>query len=239
MTLVAGVDGCKAGWFVVFANAKTKKITDFKCVKKLADLFHHSPQLNIIAIDIPIGLLSAAKRGGRDCDVLARKMLGFPRSSSVFSPPVRGALNHPENYLGANYANKHSSIDGIGISQQCFGIFPKIIEVDTLINPDLQNVIREVHPEVCFWKMGGETSPLFSKRIKKGRDERLTLLSDIGFDGVSNVFADYPRSEVQLDDIIDAAAACWTAIRIFKGDAVRFPAKPEKDTNGLFMENWA
>jgi predicted RNase H-like nuclease len=239
MTLVAGVDGCKAGWVVVFANANTKKITDFKCVKTLADLFHYSPQLNIIAIDVPIGLLSAAKRGGRDCDILARKMLGFPRSSSVFSPPVRSALEHLGNYSGANYANRNSSIEEIGISKQCFGIFSKIIEVDTLINPSLQNVIKEVHPEVCFWKMGGETAPSFSKRMSKGRDERLNLLCDIGFDGISDVFSDYPRSEVQLDDIIDAAAACWTATRIYKGDAVRFPAKPERDMSGLFMENWA
>ena len=239
MTLVAGVDGCKAGWFVVFANAKTKKITDFKCVKKLADLFHYSPQLNIIAVDVPIGLLSAAKPGGRDCDILARKMLGFPRSSSVFSPPVRNALNHPKNYSDANYANRNSSIDEIGISKQCFGIFPKIIEVDTLINPNLQNIIKEVHPEVCFWKMGGETTRLLSKRTSKGRDERLNLLSGIGFDGISDVFSDYPRSEVQLDDIIDAAAACWTATRIYKGNAVRFPAKPKRDISGLFMENWA
>ena len=65
MTLVAGVDGCKAGWFVVFANANTEKITDFKCVKNLADLFQYSPHLRIIAIDVPIGLLSTAKRGGR------------------------------------------------------------------------------------------------------------------------------------------------------------------------------
>jgi predicted RNase H-like nuclease len=238
MTLVAGVDGCKAGWFVVIANANTGEITDFQRVNKLADLFQYSYKLSIIAVDVPIGLLSDAKSGGRNCDILARGLLGHPRSSSVFSPPVRGALNHPENYSDANYANRKSSKEEIGISKQCFGIFPKIIEANTLINPELQNVIKEVHPEVCFWKMGGEVSSFYSKRVIKGREERLNLLSSVGFSCVSDVFGKYPRSEVQLNDIIDAAAACWTAIRILKGEAIRLPATPDRDTSGLFMENW-
>ena len=238
MTLVAGVDGCKAGWFVVLANANTEKLTDSRCVNKLSDLFQCSNQPSIIAVDVPIGLLSAAKSGGRNCDVLARRMLGHPRSSSVFSPTVRSALNFPENYSDANYANRKSSKEEIGISKQCFGIFPKIIEVDTLIDPELQNVIKEVHPEVCFWKMGGEVPSFYSKRVTKGREERLNLLSSVGFNHISDVFSEYPRSEAQLDDIIDAAAACWTAIRIFRGEAIRLPATPERDTSGLSMEYW-
>lgn len=238
MTLVAGVDGCKAGWFVVFANANTGKLTDFQCVNKLSDLFQYPHPLGIIAVDVPIGLLSSAKSGGRNCDILARKMLGRPRSSSVFSPPVRSALKYPDNYSDANHANRKSSIEGIGISQQCFGILPKIIEIDKLVCPELQNVVKEVHPEVCFWKMGGEMSSLHSKRTIKGKKERLKLLSSVGFKSISNVFGDYPRSEVKLDDIIDAAAACWTAIRVLKRQAIRLPAIPERDICGLFMENW-
>lgn len=86
--------------------------------------------------------------------------------------------------------------------------------------------------------MGEDTSPVYSKRSSRGREERLNLLSGVGFRGISYVFGDYQRSEVQLDDIVDAAAACWTAIRILKGDAIRLPAIPEIDTSGLFMENW-
>ena len=114
----------------------------------------------------------------------------------------------------------------------------KIIEANKLIDPELQNVIKEVHPEVCFWKMGGEVSSLYSKRVTQGREERLNLLSSVGFDRISDVFSKYPRSEVKLDDIIDAAAAYWTAIRILKGEAIRLPAMPERDKSGLFMENW-
>ncbi len=238
MERVAGVDGCRGGWFVVFANANTGKITDFQFVKKISTLLQCSHKLSVIAVDIPIGLLSVAKAGGRNCDILARKLLGHPRSSSVFSPPVRSVLNYPDNYLNANFANRKSSNEKIGISKQCFGILPKIIEVDRLVNPELQNIIKEVHPELCFWKMGGETSSLNSKRISKGREERINLLSSVGMNGVPDVFDNYPRSHVYPDDIIDAAAACWTAIRIHKGDAIRLPTLPERDANSLLMENW-
>ena len=238
MVRVAGVDGCKGGWFVVIGNADTGTIMDFQFIKKISDLVQHSQKLDIIAVDIPMGLLTTAKSGGRKCDILARKLLGHPRSSSVFSPPVRNALNFANSYKGANHANKRSSIKKIGISKQCFGILPKIIEADRLINPELQGLFKEVHPELCFWKMGGETPSRYNKRMAKGRQERINLLSDVGFNNIPDVFDNYPRSIVNADDIIDAAAACWTAIRIAKGIALRLPTLPEKDENGLFMENW-
>jgi predicted RNase H-like nuclease len=41
-----------------------------------------------------------------------------------------------------------------------------------------------------------------------------------------------------LDDLLDAAAACWTAWRITEGEAVRIPEQPAKDARGLRMEIW-
>ncbi len=238
MIRVAGVDGCRGGWFAVIANAENEKIIDFQFVKKISDLVQNSHKIDVIAVDIPIGLLTAAKTGGRNCDILARKLLGRPRSSSVFSPPVRSVLNFASSYTNANHANKKSSIKKIGISKQCFGILPKIIEVDGLINPELQEIFKEVHPELCFWKMGGEIPSYYNKRIPKGIQERINLLSSVGLNNIPDVFENYPRSIVNIDDIVDAAAACWTAIRIHKGNALRLPALPEKDANGLLMENW-
>ncbi len=238
MIRVAGVDGCRGGWFVVIANADTEKISDFLFVKEISDIFLQSYKLDVIAVDIPIGLLTAAKPGGRNCDILARKLLGHPRSSSVFSPPVRDALKYADSYINASNANRQSSSKKIGISKQCFGILPKIIEVDRLMSPNLQEIIKEVHPELSFWKMGGETPLLYSKRVGKGRQERINLLSRVGHNNIHSVFNNYSRSEVDVNDIIDAAAACWTAIRIFKGNATRLPSIPEKDANGLLMENW-
>ena len=46
----------------------------------------------VVAVDIPIGLLEEPITGGRECDKEARLMLGTPRRSSVFTPPTRAAL---------------------------------------------------------------------------------------------------------------------------------------------------
>lgn len=48
----------------------------------------------VIAVDVPIGLLDVPARGGRLCDQHARHLLkGTPRTSRVFSSPVRRMLS--------------------------------------------------------------------------------------------------------------------------------------------------
>ena len=44
---------------------------------------------------------------------------------------------------------------------------------------------------------------------------------------------------VGADDLIDACAACWTAARIVRGEAVSFPDPPERDSYGLPVAIWA
>ena len=48
----------------------------------------------------------------------------------------------------------------------------------------------------------------------------------------------WPKNSVAADDILDAHAACWTAERILKGEAVQIPPTPEIDAKGLQMEMW-
>jgi predicted RNase H-like nuclease len=35
------------------------------------------------------------------------------------------------------------------MSHQAFGILPKIREVDQLMTPEVQETVREIHPELC------------------------------------------------------------------------------------------
>ena len=47
----------------------------------------------------------------------------------------------------------------------------------------------------------------------------------------------YPRSQVGLDDVLDAYALAITARRLHGGSAMRLPeSKPERDGNGLSIE---
>jgi 5-methylcytosine-specific restriction enzyme A len=237
-TRVAGVDGCKAGWFAVFADVETGSLLGWELLEHFSDLIERPNRPLIVAVDIPIGLQSEASTGGRECDRAARRHLGQPRGSSVFPPPTRMALAHTDSHSAAIEANRTSSAAAIGVSRQSFDIFPKIIEVDHLLNQHSQQYIKEVHPELCFWKMNSESPTMHKKKEKSGRLERLDILENVGYGGIVEAFGEFPRSAVNLDDIIDAAAACWTALRIFKGTADRIPSNPEQDDSGLFQEMW-
>src|SRR5713226_6413789 len=108
MTWVAGVDGCKGGWFAVFFESDGKGFRA-KRFDLLTEVLTFEPKAKVVAVDVPIGLLDKAEPGGRDCDRLARELLGQPRARSVFSPPVRGALQFEDNYKKALRENRISS----------------------------------------------------------------------------------------------------------------------------------
>lgn len=55
---------------------------------------------------------------------------------------------------------------------------------------------------------------------------------------IDAALAKYPRKEVDYDDVIDAYAALWTALRIFDDQAKRIPKNPSTDSKGLRMEMW-
>lgn len=152
MTRVAGVDGTPRGWAVVIIGASQPVV---RRVRALADIFDGT-QFDIVAVDVPIGLLDAYEIGGRVCDREARKLLGRPRGSSVFAAPVRAVLQANSWDEGCKLS-RASSCCGKAISKQTYAIVDKIREVDKLMQarPDLRRVVREVHPEVCFCQLVG------------------------------------------------------------------------------------
>ena len=226
----AGVDGCPAGWFVVCVAPQTREIVVRLCASFDAVLALR-PRPDLIAIDIPIGLLDERQIGGRECDRLARCRLPG-RASSVFSPPVRGLLG----------ATRYSQVRGHGLSIQAFGIVAKIREVDRLMTPDLQQRVYEAHPELAFRSLAG--APLrHSKKIPAGREERLQALERLASfravrDLLDTVATRYRRSQLALDDCLDACVLAWLAGRIATGAAQRLPAQPPLDAKGLRMEIW-
>lgn len=233
---VSGVDGCPAGWIVVLAP--TNKDTEHRTVlcHTFEEILCLQPSPDIIVIDIPIGLLDVYVPGGRDCDCEARKLLGQPRSSSVFSAPSRTSLG-AQTY---DEARRHH------MSQQAFGILPKVGAVDDAMTPTLQDRVFESHPEVAFWSLAGRPMTNAKKR-SAGREERLSVLEEAeecrpllprireSFDKDRKKFS---RKEVGLDDIIDAYVMAWVAWRIATGASVTLPEIPPKDSRGLRMEIW-
>ncbi len=235
-TTVAGVDGCKGGWFVVLWDAESGSMNG-RVAPDFAGVLEFADSASAIGVDMPIGLLDHALPGGRLCDVYARTLLHPTRMSCVFSPPVRGTLE-AGSYAEALAVNRNSSGHICGFSKQCFGILPKIREIDQLLSPRLQETVREVHPEISFRTMNQGVTLALPKRTPGGRAARLELLVRNGFAPlIAQLFATRVE-DAEPDDILDACAACWTARRIAEGAAIRIPPEPHTDARGLRMEMW-
>lgn len=240
--LVAGVDGCRAGWLCVLADADTGAAREAFILPRLDALIARD-DLAMIAIDIPIGVPEMATAGGRVCDVALRRMLGG-RQSSVFAVPARAALAQ-EDYGRASEAALGHSEPPRKVSRQCFHLFPKIREVDALMTPASQARVVECHPEGAFWAMNDRQPLTEPKKVKSqgyppGLALRHLLLARAGFEPGFLTARRFRASEAGEDDFLDACACAWTARRVLRAEALRFPDDvPPIDPRGLRMEIWA
>lgn len=192
---IVGSDGCPAGWVCFEVDLQSRR-TAVRVLPNLAELIAASPGPRLIAIDIPIGIPT---KGARACDIAARKLLGQPRSTSVFPAPVRATFA-AKSYEEACALSLEAQ--GKSLSRQAFEIISKIREVDDLLTPEIQERVFEVHPEVSFWAPNGRRSLKHRKLDKEGREERLRLL-----------LSHYPTIETHLHNSKGQkwrSTICWT-----------------------------
>ena len=224
--MIIGVDGCRSGWLgVIWDGGRVASAAVYPAFCDILKL-----EARFIAVDMPIGFPERAQAGGRACEQLARKLIGL-RRSSVFSSPARITLSAGD-YAEASRLNRSAS-DNIGISSQAFNISPKIREIDALMTPDLQSRLAEVHPEVSFRLMKGQELA-HAKKKAEGRAERHTLLKQAGFP--LGKLTSPPKGGWGEDDLLDACACAWSALRLAQGKGLRLPEVPECDARGLRME---
>jgi predicted RNase H-like nuclease len=241
---VAGIDGCPAGWVVVFRSI-TDRRHKASIVASLAEVFSGDQRPLVAAVDIPIGLPAVSQAGGRNADRECRKLLGRPRQSSIFPAPSRAALP-AVSFREACELEMRSSIPSKRINKQTFNIMGKIREADAIAH-GLQGSLFECHPEMSFWAMNDRRAMPLPKKGRgntckageSGSSERRRLLISHGYSEVflSTRFA--ASRQCGADDLLDACAAAWTAQRILAGEAIRFPAVPDLDGTGLDMAIWA
>ena len=234
---IAGVDGCRNGWIAVTAEPETLAKAQAKIFKCFAELISQlSPQM-LIAIDIPIGLPERAIGGGREPDWVARAFLG-PRRVSLFPVPSRGVVDaYEQGYETVCKIAEDTSDPPKRPSRQVFDIFPRIREVDAILqkNPALRACVFEVHPEVSFkvmnFKVMNNYEPLPSKRFMPGMQLRRELLTKEGF--LPSFLDQSPPDGAGWDDFYDACACAWGARRILYKEARIFPSNPPIDGQGL------
>lgn len=144
-----GVDGCRAGWFVVFFGGgnesdcswKVEIFPEFSCLVDF--LKNNYEQVDpLILIDIPIGLKTGGS-GERLSDLGARSILKA-RKSSIFPVPCREAI-YAKTYKEACEVNER--LTGKRISKQAWNIVPKIRDVDGFLveNENFKEKIGRAH----------------------------------------------------------------------------------------------
>lgn len=229
MTPVIGADGCPAGWLAV---AWGETVTHHLC-RSFAEVL--ALEGTIVAVDMPIGLPEASGRPG---DRGVRSRLG-QRQSSVFAVPSRAAVMC-EDYREACAVNLRHSDPPKKVGKQCFNLFAKMREIDSLMTPVLEARVYETHPELCFWAMNGEAPLVLAKKIRsrphqEGLALRRELLRGAGFPFDALPPSRYRASDAGPDDILDACACAWSARRILEGRHITIPPDPPRDGRGLRM----
>ena len=227
-----GVDGCRDGWLVVALHPSGR--SDWFVAASIADIVSVAGESDRVFVDIPIGLPRDARE--RHCDLAARAALKAPRASSVFRAPVRAVF--------AARVHEHAGDISAEITQkrlprQTWAIVPKIAEVDNLLRhcDKARHIVREIHPELCFWGLAGTPMPN-RKKTGVGFQERLAILTRFwpaAKHFVDGVLRDTRRKDVARDDVLDAVVAALVAAQP-AGELRCLPRWPEIDEVGLPME---
>ena len=224
---IFGIDGCKFGWVV--AEERTKGDLSIRLIKDLNDLESISSQKSIAGIDIPLAI---HEKGFRMADAEARTLLKS-RSSTIFSAPALETL-HSDNYTAACEINE--SICGKKISKQSWFLFSKIKEARKIFcKPNKKIKLYEVHPELSFMAMNGMRVIELGKKTDEGFKIRHKLVKKLfpKFD-FDKIRANFKRSDVADDDILDAIAVLWSTQKIIANMASYVPKKPETPLSKIY-----
>lgn len=145
---------------------------------------------------------------------------------------------YAEDHTAASLVNREKTEGRRGLSVQSWAIAPKIREVNEYLAGHHGPVVREMHPELCFWALNGCHPLHHNKKTEAGYRERIGLLSRHQAGSgklVEGVLRENNRSVVRRDDVVDALVGSVTAW-LSRGGLTTLPAMPEQDSAGLPME---
>ncbi|WP_265111521.1 DUF429 domain-containing protein [Halosolutus halophilus] len=238
MSDTVGLDWGGNGWIAVIATGERDPTIDVAFYPSMLNAWRDNRDAERMLVDIPIGLADDERR---ECDAIARSILGADRSR-VFFTPVRDAV-YEDEYEAAGDANEAAT--GTRISTQAYHICPAIREVDGVLREidAARELLRESHPEVCYAVLAGG-SGVGPKSSDDGLERRRELLAtELGWP-VSDVESiesrhidEQPTHARRLragnrDDLLDAFVLALTA----RGETASLPGDPPTDRHGLPME---
>ncbi len=232
--VAVGVDACPGGWVAVVLAGGTFAAARFGTT--LAGLLDDGPLDDgagppaAVGVDMPLGLLDG---GWRPADDAAKSFIG-PRRASIFRVPPRAAWLEPD-FATAN--RRCRELTGGGLTQQAWGLRAKLLEANARAEAARPGdaPLYEVHPEVSFRAIAGRDLS-HAKTSWAGHNDRRHLLVRAGI-VLPDRFAG-PADRVPPIDVLDAAAAAWSAHRIALGQAVPLPAQDDRDPLGRRIAIW-
>lgn len=227
-----GLEGCRAGWIAISLDEEGAGYWLLESHDELEEYFRGYDR---VFVDIPIGMTE--DRFTRECDAELRRVLGEQYASSIFTPPIRPALNAP-TYAEASMISYEATDKKVTI--QAWNIAPYIRAVDNLLQREesFRDKVFESHPELLFQILNGGNSILQMKETKKGLRHRLGLLKDqspYADDFFRDIKEEYRRNQVDEDDIVDAMSLALFARRSMEGELKTLPEDPPEDSTGLTM----
>src|SRR5262245_57356477 len=212
-----GLDGFRFGWVAAWITDRGDHGFDYSPgLTRLLAMPHERAM-----IDMPIGLET---RGYRVCDLRARELVG----AAVFLGARRNLWEFPD-MAAANRHYWEYEGKGMGVSCQLWNIRDKIRELDDFMTPQRQATIGEAHPELIFWNLAGRR--LDRKTSARGREQRIGLLTEQGFDKLPTWLTQRYGTGIGRDDLIDACACAIAA----RGSTMCLGGE-ERDPRGLRME---
>ncbi|MGN6252480.1 MAG: DUF429 domain-containing protein [Marmoricola sp.] len=221
---VLGVDGCAGGWVgVLLQPDQPPTVHHATTISALVEQVRERAAVAVVGVDIPLGLPDA---GVRRADSLARRELPG-KGSSVFTTLTRAAYL-ATTYAEAREANLRATSGTHSASAQAWALREKILQADAWLRTAPAVVVTEVHPELAFTRMAG--APIRARKsTPDGVSARRAALASVGF-AAPGWFRGSPFAE---DDLLDACAAAWSALRHAEGRSESFPAEPEVFSDGI------
>ena len=221
------MEPCPGGWLVV--GARLQGIAAFptepEVFPSFAELLDYRPAFDVIAIHCHLSFPEEDTAGGRTCDKLARKLLGWPRAGAIGSPPSRHYLR-----TGDLDARTRKGLNPINAR-----MMRRYAEVAEEMQPYRQRQVFEVHPELSFYQLNDDKPMQHSKHTEEGVEERRRLV-EARIPGVDVVLNAKMPGGVTARHLLDATADMVTARRIAARAVDRLPDEPEWDEQGVRME---
>jgi predicted RNase H-like nuclease len=222
-----GIDACRGGWVAVTLD--DGQVSAVHVRTGLAEVLAECPGAAAVGLDMPLGLVQG---GWRQADELAATRLGAYRSR-VFRVPPRPVWNAATHREAVSLCRQLTEPPA-GFSVQAWGLKEKLQQADEL-RARLPDHLFEVHPELSFAALNDGTPIAAGKKTWNGQMARRALLASAGIRLPGDL---NEAGAVPADDILDAAAAAWSANRIASGQASSLPDPPQPDDTGRPIAIW-